>query len=113
MSAACFVYITMNDRAEAVEIGRALVEERLAACVNIINPVTYIYWWEGAVQEDSETVPVVKTRGELVMHLTDRVKTLHSYSCPCVVALPVEGGNPDYLKWIERETAAASAGQGG
>jgi periplasmic divalent cation tolerance protein len=81
--------------------------------VNIIDPVTSIYWREGAVQEDSETVLVVKTRDELVVQLTDRVKTLHSYSCPCVVALPVEGGNRDYLEWIARETAAASADQDG
>ena len=113
MSAAWLVYVTTNERAEAVEIGRALVEARLAACVNIIDPVTSIYWREGAVQEDSETVLVVKTRDELVVQLTDRVKTLHSSSCPCVVALPVEGENPDYLEWIARETAAASADQDG
>ncbi len=113
MSAARFVYLTTNDRAKAVEIGRALVEARQAARVNIIEPVTLIYWREGAVQEDSEAVLVVKTRDELVVQLTDRVKTLHSFSCPCVVTLPVEGGNPDYIEWIARETAAASADKDG
>ena len=111
MTAARFVYVTTNDRAEALEIGRALVEARLAACANIIDPVTSIYWWEGAVQEGAETVLVLKTQAALVGPLTERVKALHSYSCPCVVALPIEGGNPAYLDWIARETAAASADQ--
>ena len=113
MSAACFVCITTNDHVESVEIGRALVEAYLAACVNIIDPVTSIYWWAGIVQEDSETVLVVKTRDELVVKITERVKALHSYSCPSVVALPIESGNPDYLEWIARETADASADQVG
>ena len=108
MRDARFVYVTTNDRAEALEIGRALVEARLAACANIIEPVTSIYWWESAVQEDAETVLVLKTQAELVESLTERVKALHSYACPCVVALPIEGGNPAYLDWIADETAAAS-----
>lgn len=108
MSAARFVYITASGRDEAVAIGRALVQERLAACANVIDPVTSIYWWEGAVQEDTEVVLVLKTRADLVVALTERVKAMHSYACPCVVALPIDGGNPVYLDWIVEETAGAS-----
>lgn len=107
MTAARFVYITASNRAEAVQIGRTLVEARLAACANVIDSVTSIYWWEGAVQEDTEAVLVLKTQAELVPALTERVKVMHSYSCPCVVALPIEDGNPAYLDWIARETTSS------
>lgn len=107
MTAARFVYITAGNRAEAVQIGRTLVEARLAACANVIDPVTSIYWWEGAVQEDTEAVLVLKTQAELVPALTERVKAMHSYSCPCVVALPIEDGNPAYIDWIARETTSS------
>ena len=101
---ACFIYITASDSEEARRIGRALVEARLAACANVIDRVTSVYWWEGEVQEDGEAVLIAKTREDLVDDLTAKVKELHSYECPCVVALPVAGGNADFLDWIESET---------
>ncbi len=101
------VYITAGGRDEALAIGRALVGERLAACANVFDGVTSVYWWQGAVEEDSEAVLIVKTRAELVERLVERVKALHSYDCPCVVALPIEAGNPDYLAWIGAETGEA------
>ena len=107
MSDARFVYVTTKDRAEAVAIGRALVDERLAACANVIDAVTSIYRWEGAVQEDTEAVLVAKSRADLIAPLTARVRALHSYDCPCVVALPIDGGNPDYLDWIAAQTMSA------
>lgn len=102
-----FVYITTGSREEARRIGRALVEERLAACVNILDGMNSFYWWEGAVQDDQETVLVAKTRDRLLERLTARVRELHSYDCPCVVALPIEGGNPAYLDWLAAETEGA------
>jgi periplasmic divalent cation tolerance protein len=99
-----FVYITTSDRDRARAIGRALVEERLAACVNIIDGMNSLYWWEGAIQDDHETILIAKTRAELVPKLTNRVKSLHRYEVPCIVALPILSGNPDFLKWIEQET---------
>ena len=102
---ACLVYMTAETPDQAREIGRALVADRLAACVNVIEGMTSLYWWEGEVEEGAETVLIAKTRGELVERLTDRVKALHSYDCPCVVALPIGAGNPDFLSWIESETA--------
>ena len=104
-----FLYITAASRDEGLTLARTLVGERLIACANVIDRVTSVYWWEGAVQEGGEVVLVAKTRSGLVEQVIARVKELHSYSCPCVVALPIAAGNPDYLAWIEAE-ATGSAG---
>ena len=98
------VYITCKDREEARLVGRRLVESRLAACANIIDGMTSLYWWEGRITEDSETVLIAKTRAELVEALISSVKSCHSYEVPCVVALPILAGNPDYLQWLAEET---------
>ncbi len=105
--AATMIYVTCSDEAEAGRIGRAVVEERLAACANIIPGMRSLYWWDGAVQEAGEVVLIAKTRAERVAALTARVKALHSYDVPCVVALPLTGGNADYFAWIEAETNGA------
>ena len=98
------VYITAKDKEEARRIGRELVTNRLAACVNIIDGVNSIYWWEGSVRDESEAVLVAKTRKSLVPALIRKVKSIHSYTCPCVVSLPILDGNPDFLAWIANET---------
>lgn len=98
------LYMTAGGLDEAKRIGRVLVEERLAACVNIVPAMQSLYWWEGKVQEETEVVLIAKTRADLVAPLTERVKTLHSYTVPCVVSLPIEGGNPAFLDWIAQET---------
>lgn len=103
----CLVYITAGDAQEAIRIGEALVDERLAACVNVHSPITSIYRWQDAIQRDQEVVLVAKTREGLVDRLTARVTALHSYDCPCIVALPVVGGHPPFLDWIEAETTAS------
>jgi periplasmic divalent cation tolerance protein len=105
-----FVYVTTADREEARRIGRALVEHRLAACVNILDGMSSFYRWEGAVQDAQETVLIAKTRAELVEALCEKVKALHSYRCPCVVALPILGGNPAFLDWIAAETGGGGEG---
>jgi periplasmic divalent cation tolerance protein len=104
---ACLIYMTAGSEQEAKGLGRTLVEERLAACANVLPGMTSIYWWEGQAQHDQEVVLIAKTRADLVDALTERVLELHSYSCPCVVALPIEGGNPAFLQWIVDETAEA------
>ena len=86
-------------------IGRKLVEERLCACANVVGGIISFYWWDGAVQEDAEAVLIAKTRKDLVAVVTERIKELHGYDCPCVVALPITAGNPDFLQWIDRETS--------
>jgi periplasmic divalent cation tolerance protein len=103
---AVFVYITAPSADEGRRIGRALIEERLAACVNILDGMTSIYRWQGAVHQASETVVVAKTRADRFDALARRVRELHSYECPCVVALPLTAGTSDYLEWIAAESAA-------
>jgi len=99
------IYVTAPNRVEALTIAKAVVGERLAACANILEGVSSIYWWEGALQEDAECVLILKTRRDLVAKLTTRIKALHSYDCPCVVALKIENGNLDYLNWIINKTS--------
>jgi periplasmic divalent cation tolerance protein len=105
-----FLYITADTPEEAERLGRTLVEERLAACVNILGGISSFYWWEGAVQQGTETALIAKTRADLTDAVTERIKTLHGYSCPCVVSLPVNGGNPDFLAWLGEETRAPATG---
>ena len=95
-----FVYMTAGSKDEAGAIGKALVELKLAACVNIIDGMRSIYSWEGKIQEDAEVILIAKTREALVPELTEKVKELHSYDCPCIVSLPVSGGNKAFLDWI-------------
>jgi periplasmic divalent cation tolerance protein len=103
---AMFVYVTASSRQEALSIGRAVVGERLAACANILDGMTSIYWWEQSLRQDGEASLILKTRSDLIERLTARIRQLHSYACPCVVAIPIAGGNPVYLQWILQETAA-------
>jgi len=105
ISDARVIYITTEGYEEARKIGRALVEQRLAACVNILGPMTSMFRWEGDIRESAETVLIAKTTVENVDALTKRVIALHSYDCPCVVAMPIESGNPAFLEWIAGETA--------
>ena len=98
------IYITASNADEARRIGAELVRRRLAACANVLGRIDSVFWWEGAVQEEAEAALILKTRQELVPALVATVKELHSYSCPCIVALPVVGGNPDFLRWVEDET---------
>jgi periplasmic divalent cation tolerance protein len=76
----------------------------LAACVNVFTGMIPIFWWEGEVQEDSEAVLIAKTRAALIDRVTAFVKEQHSYDCPAVVALPVQGGNAAFLDWLDSET---------
>jgi len=99
-----FIYVTTKDKNSAKKIGRVLVEERLAACVNIVDNMESIYWWDSKIQEDKEAILIVKTKASLVKELINRIKSLHSYSCPCIVVLPIAGGNEDFLSWIDKET---------
>ena len=85
-------------------LARSLVEARLVACANVLDGATSVYWWDGKVQEELEAVMICKTRTEMVDPVIARVRELHSYSCPCVVALPITAGNPAFLDWIEAET---------
>ena len=104
MAVPTILYITTGSHEEAVAIGRALVEERLAACANVLPRITSLFWWNGAVQEEGEFALFVKTRRDRVDEVVARVNVLHSYDRPCVVALPIAGGNPEFLDWIVTES---------
>jgi periplasmic divalent cation tolerance protein len=95
------VFVTASKEEEAVAIARVLVEERLAGCVNIVGGVRSIYRWEGNLEDDREVLMIVKTRRELFPLLEKRVKELHSYTVPEIIALPVAEGSLDYLAWLE------------
>ena len=99
----CLIYITAEDEDEARQIGKTLVKERLAACVNI-HPVKSIFRWQGRVEEEGEVAMLVKTKAELADRVIRRVKELHSYEVPDIVSIPIDKGYPDYLKWIEETT---------
>ncbi len=99
-----FIYITTKDKAQAKKIGRQLVESRLAACVNIIEGMNSLYWWEGKIHDEQEAILIAKTKESLVKEVIDKVKSLHSYSIPCIVSLPILSGNKDYLQWLYKQT---------
>jgi periplasmic divalent cation tolerance protein len=103
-SPARIVLITAPDAEVGARLGRALVEERLAACVNLLPGVRSIYRWQDAVQEDTEVLLVVKTREERCPALAARVEALHPYELPEVVVLPIAGGLDRYLAWILSES---------
>ena len=101
----CLVYVTAGSDAEARKIASATVEEGLAACANILGEITSIYRWEGSLQTENEVAFILKSQPHLIKKLTARVTELHAYECPCVIAMPIIDGNPEFLKWIIDETS--------
>lgn len=98
-----FVYSTAPTESEALLIARAVLERKLAACANIIPAMTSLYWWQGVLEQAQESVVIFKTTEAAVVALTEAIKALHSYECPCVAVLPVTGGSAEYLGWIGHE----------
>ena len=98
------VYISIP-RDEADRMALALVQERLAACVNIVPKITSFYWWEDAVQTDDEALLIVKTTVQRFQALMDYVLENHPYELPEIIGLPVSSAYPDYVSWVKTETA--------
>ncbi len=98
------VFITAPNGEEASLIAKALVESKLAACVNIVPAIRSIYLWKGKIEDDTEVLMIVKTREELFESLSSRVKELHSYDVPEVIAIPISKGSEDYLAWLRDST---------
>jgi len=96
---------TAPDAEVAARIAHALVDERLAACANLVPQVRSIYRWQGRVEDDTEVLLVIKTRADRVAALADRLRALHPYEVPELVVLPVVGGLAAYLAWMSAETA--------
>ncbi|RKY82406.1 divalent-cation tolerance protein CutA [candidate division KSB1 bacterium] len=105
------IYITTGSMDEARTIGKDLVSSRLAACVNIIDNMNSMYWWEGKIQDDREVILIAKTREALVPELIEKVKSIHSYDCPCIVSLPILDGNKAFLEWVAKETTPGESDQ--
>jgi periplasmic divalent cation tolerance protein len=100
-----FVYMTASGMDEAQRIARELVASKCAACVNIFPQMTSIYAWEGKLEENAEVVMIAKTTKARVAELTAKVAAMHSYTCPCIVSLPVLTGHKPFLEWIDRSVA--------
>ena len=97
--------MTVGSLEDAKKIGKTLVEQNLVACVNLLENMISIYKWEEQLKEDQEVVIIAKTRKKLMPKLIDTVNSLHSYDCACILELPIQGGNPEFLNWIMAETS--------
>jgi periplasmic divalent cation tolerance protein len=102
------VVVTGPDAGWLAGYTRTVVEERLAACGHQLAAIRSVYRWEGEVRDEAEARVALHTRASLVPALTARTRELHPYDVPCVLALPVAGGDPDYLRWVLAETRAPS-----
>ena len=98
------VLITAGSDDESARIAQALVDEHLAACVNIIPAIQSVFFWEGRTQTARESLLICKSRASLLQNIIGRVKSLHSYSVPEIIALPIVGGSSDYLAWVREST---------
>jgi periplasmic divalent cation tolerance protein len=106
MERAVLVYTTYPSLVEAERAGRAIVERRLAACVNILPGMISHYWWQGTIERGQEVVMIIKTRASLTEAVRTAVKEGHSYTTPAFLVLPIEGGDENYLGWLMTETVA-------
>ena len=113
MTSAIVVLVTVSSEQEAETIATALLTERFAACVNITSPVRSLYHWQGRISDDQEWQLVIKTQASLFDALADRVRALHSYDVPEIIALPVIYGAQTYLDWIQYETQSEEQGTHG
>ncbi|XP_066469888.1 protein CutA [Tiliqua scincoides] len=94
-------FVTCPNEKVAKELARAVVEKRLAACVNIVPQITSIYEWKGQIEEDTEVLLMMKTRSSRISALAEFVRSVHPYEVAEVIALPIQQGNPPYLRWVE------------
>jgi periplasmic divalent cation tolerance protein len=95
------IIVTASSKNEAEKIAKTLLEERLIACANIISPVQSLFWWQGKVNEAQEHIILMKTRKDLFSKLSERVKALHSYQIPEIIAIPIVEGFKPYMEWLD------------
>lgn len=101
------VYTTCGNITEAESIARNLIDNRLAACVNVVPGLLSYYRWQGKVENDAELLLMIKTAGSLIDEVRNALETLHSYDLPEMIVLPIIGGSPNYLEWLEQEVQPA------
>ena len=99
------VFVTTKNAAEAKRIAQKLVEKKLVACVNIVAKIQSLFWWQGKVCNEQEALMILKTRKSCFKNLIKAVKSLHSYTVPEIIALPIVEGNADYLTWIDESVS--------
>src|ERR1700756_575769 len=104
MERAVFVYTTYPSVVEAEAAGRALLQRRLCACVNILPGMVSLYWWKGAIERGEEVVMIIKTRAALAEAVREAVRQLHSYTTPAILVLPIESVDSSYNAWLLAET---------
>jgi len=97
------VFVTSPNYKEAEKLARGIISERLAACVNIIDNITSIYWWKNNVEKDKEVLLIIKTHMRVFKKLVEYIKRNHSYEVPEIIAMPIIAGYADYLEWIMKE----------
>ena len=98
------IFITTGTDGEARRVAEVLLEQRKASCINIVPTVKSLFWWKDRIESDQESLLIVKGKASLLDEIVSLVKGVHSYDVPEVIALPIIGGNPDYLNWIGEET---------
>ncbi len=102
------VFVTAKDKSEAERIAQGLLEAKLVACVNILDGVKSMFWWEGKVDHSQEALLILKSRKDRFSHIVEKVKSLHSYDLPEIIALPIIEGSKDYLAWIDSSVQTKS-----
>ncbi len=98
------ILVTTSNSEEAHKIANELLNQRKAACVNIVPRVNSLFWWQGKLDSAQESLLLIKTKASLLDEIIELVKAVHSYETPEIIALPIVGGNQDYLEWIDNET---------
>jgi len=102
-SAYIVLFVTASNSEEAHKIAKVLLSQRKAACVNIVSEISSLFWWQGKLDSAQESLLIVKTKASLLNQIVTLVREIHSYEVPEIVALPIIGGNEDYLEWIDKE----------
>ncbi len=105
------VFVTVPNKETAEKIAKALVEARLAACVNIVDGLKSIYWWKEKIEEDNELLLIIKTRIEVFEELVLKIKELHPYTVPEIIGLPIIAGSKDYVDWLKNEVKRRTENQ--
>jgi periplasmic divalent cation tolerance protein len=100
------VFVTARDKAEAEKIAQELLKARLIACANIVDGIKSIFWWEGKVDQSQEALLILKSQKSRFPQIVKKVKSLHSYDLPEIIALPIVDGSKDYLAWIDSSVQA-------
>ena len=101
------ILVTVKDKKEASKIGQGLLNAKLIACANIVGGIQSLFWWQGKIDSSKEVLLILKTKKILFKKIVSKVKALHSYQTPEIIALPIVDGSEDYLNWIDSSVMAS------